>query len=447
MGRRKRHYIFAVILLFVVLGCGQEETANQSQEAKKVEIRQENGQFQLYVNDAPFYINGAGLEFGDVEALAAHGGNSFRTWRTDNGQDTGMEVLDRAHANGLMVTMGIDIARERPGSGRGVFNFDYSDSAAVAAQLAAVREEVMLYKDHPALLMWGIGNELNLGATNPLVWDAVNDISKMIHEVDGNHPTLTMLAGISPELIDQIKTRAPDLDLLGIQMYADIINLPRYLEEADWNGPYVVTEWGATGHWEVPTTPWDAPIENNSTVKADWYDRRYEAVIAPDSIQCIGSYVFLWGQKQERTPTWYGMFMPNGDKTAAVDVMHVKWTGAWPANRSPQIDSFTLNGLEATDNIELSPDADAVSTVVTNDPEGDVLNYHWTVRPEATAVGHGGDDEVEPELIPGLFANADGAQVNLKTPSEPGAYRLFLNIIDGQGSAAHANIPFLVTGE
>lgn len=190
-----------------------------------------------------------------------------------------------------------------------------------------------------------------------------------------------------------------------------------------------------------------APLENNSTVKADWYDRRFETVIAPDTIQCIGSYVFLWGQKQERTPTWYGMFMPDGDKTAAVDIMHHKWTGAWPANQAPRIGSFTLNGLEATDNIELSPDASVASAVVTSDPEGDVLNYHWTVRPEATAVGHGGDDEVEPEPIPGLFASADGAQVNLKAPSEPGAYRLFVNIIDGQGSAAHANIPFLVTGE
>lgn len=447
MSHQKRHYILAVILVFVVIGCGQEGTANQSQDAKKVEIRQEDGRYQLYVNDAPFYVNGAGLEFGDVEALAAHGGNSFRTWRTDNGQSTGMEVLDRAHANGLMVTMGIEIARERPGSGRGVFDFDYSDSAAVAAQLDAVREEVMLYKDHPALLMWGIGNELNLGATNPRVWNAVNDISKMIHEVDGNHPTLTMLAGIGPELIAEIKARAPDLDLLGIQMYADIINLPRYLKESDWNGPYVVTEWGATGHWEVPTTSWGAPMENNSTVKADWYDLRYETVIASDSIQCVGSYVFLWGQKQERTPTWYGMFMPDGDKTAAVDIMHYKWTGAWPANQAPRINSFTLNGLEAADNIELSPDENAVSTVVTIDPEEDVLSFHWAVRPEATAVGHGGDDEVEPEPIPGLFANADSAQVNLKAPSEPGAYRLFVNIIDGQGSAAHANIPFLVTGE
>lgn len=296
----------------------------------KVEIRQVNGKYQLFKNDVPFYIQGAGLEFGDIQALAKHGANSFRTWRTDNGRNSGMEILDRAQANGLMVTMGIEIARERPGTGRGVFNFDYSDSASVASQLEHVREQVMLYKDHPALLMWGIGNELNLGASNPQVWNAVNDISRMIHELDGNHPTLTMLAGIHPELIQNIKTRAPDLDLLGIQMYADIVNLPRYLKESDWTGPYVITEWGATGHWEVPKTAWGAPIENNSTIKAYWYDRQHEVAIAPDTIQCLGSYVFLWGQKQERTATWYGMFMPNGDKTAAVDVMEHKWTGKWP---------------------------------------------------------------------------------------------------------------------
>ena len=101
------------------------------------------------------------------------------------------------------------------------------------------------------MLLWGIGNELNLNAKNPKVWDAVNEISKMIHQVDPNHPTMTMLAGIGQDTANYIKTRAPDLDVLGIQMYADIVNLPRYLKEPGWTGPYIVTEWGATGHWEV----------------------------------------------------------------------------------------------------------------------------------------------------------------------------------------------------
>ncbi len=417
----------------------------QAQDPAVVEIRQTDGRYHLFKDGEPFYIHGAGLEFGNIEALAAHGANSFRTWRTDNGRDSGMEVLDRAHANGLMVTMGIEVARERSGSGRGIFSFDYSDSAAVAAQLERVREEILRYKDHPALLMWGIGNELNLGASNPLVWNAVNDIAKMIHETDGNHPALTMLAGIHPELIQNIKARAPDLDLLGIQMYADIVNLPRYLKESGWDGPYVVTEWGATGHWEVPTTSWGAPIENNSTVKADWYDQRYEVAIAADTVQCIGSYVFLWGQKQERTATWYGMFMPDGAKTAAVDVMEHKWTGFWPSNLSPRIDSFTLNDMESNASIELTADIRASGRVTASDPDGDALTYHWGVRTEATEVGHGGDDEAEPPLIPDLFVTVKNGEITFRAPSEPGAYRLFVHITDGQRSAAHANIPFLVT--
>ena len=420
------------------------ENSGSSDGPVHVDLRQEEGRYQLYVDDEPFYIKGAGLEFGDVERLAEHGANSFRTWRTDNGRNTGQEVLDRAHANGLLVTMGLEIAREREGQGRGIFGFDYDDEEAVAEQLERVRAEVMKYKDHPALFIWGIGNELNLGATNPKVWDAVNEISEMIHEIDPNHLTTTMLAGISKELVDEIKARAPDLDLLSIQMYADIENLPERIEDAGWEGPYMVTEWGATGHWEVEKTPWGAPIENNSSVKADLYRERYETAIASDTTQGLGSYVFLWGQKQERTPTWYGLFLPTGEETESVDVMHYLWNGEWPENRAPRLESATLDGRTAYDGIYLDPGQTYPAEVVSRDPDGDALRYVWEVREESTDLGEGGDDEEVPPLLPDLIDTPNAAQVNVTAPAEPGAYRLFVYVYDGQGHAAHANIPFYV---
>ena len=420
--------------------CNTEAPAEGEPESAvtKMDLVEQDGKYQLMLNGEPFYINGAGLEFGNVEALAEHGANSFRTWRTDNGQDTGQEVLDRAQKNGLYVTMGIEVARERHG-------FDYNDEAAVAEQFERIKEEIQMYKDHPALIIWAIGNELNLRATNPKVWNAVNQISEYIHEVDPNHLTTTTLAGIDSTLANDIKERCPDIDLLSIQMYGDIVNLTKRMDDAGWDGPYMVTEWGATGHWEVGTTEWGAPVENNSSQKADFYRERYAAAIEANEGVCVGSYVFLWGQKQERTQTWYGMFMPDGQETEAVDAMHYIWNGTWPENRSPRLEEMLLEGKGPYDNIMLQPDATYSSTTTVTDPEGDELTYSWEIKAESEDLGDGGDLESVPESIAGLIPEEDNtANIEFKTPATEGAYRLFVTIADGNNHVAHANIPFYV---
>ena len=188
----------------------------------KVKLIQESEKYQLFVDGQPFYINGAGLEWGSIKSLAEYGGNAFRTWRVDNGAKTALEILNEAQQYGLMVCMGLEVARERHG-------FDYDDVAAVAQQKAQIKQDILALKDHPALLMWGIGNELNLRHKNPKVWDAVNDLAIMIHDIDPNHPTSTMLAGAEPEVIKRVVERCPDVDLLSFQLYGEIDQLPRFL--------------------------------------------------------------------------------------------------------------------------------------------------------------------------------------------------------------------------
>jgi len=429
--------LFCVSLL---IGCNTKQpkpAQMETNKAAKVELKKENGKFQLYVNNTPFYIKGAGLEFGQITTVAAHGGNSFRTWRTENGEQTGKEVLDEAQKNGLMVTMGIEVARERHG-------FDYNNKAAVKAQLDQIKKEVLSLKDHPALLMWAVGNELNLRANNPKVWDAVNDISKMIHEVDPNHLTTTTLAGISQYEIDLIKNRCGDLDLLSIQIYGKLGELPKQIKEYGWNGAYMVTEWGATGHWEVPKTEWGVPIEENSTVKAANYLKRYREGIEADSLQCIGSYVFLWGQKQERTPTWYGVFLEDGKETESVDVMHYVWNGVWPKNKTPQVVSFVINNKTAYENVVLKANETSLAILKIQDPENDTLNYRWEILPESTDLQDGGDFEKRPSAIEfTVILNKEG-ELQFNAPAEKGDYRLFGYVDDGQGHAATANVPFKV---
>jgi hypothetical protein len=417
------------------VGAGEPE---RSAGPAKVEIRKSADRFQLFVDGRAFYIKGAGVEWGSIEKLKAHGANSFRTWSTDNGRDSGKQVLDRALTNGLYVAMGLDVDHERRG-------FDYDNTNAVARQFEVLTDQVRQYKDHPALLLWVIGNELNF-EKNPKVWDAVNDLSRKIHEIDPNHPTTTTLAGFKKETVALVKCRAPDLDFICFQMYCDIINLPRYLAEAAYEKPYIVSEWGATGHWECGKTAWGAPLENDSTTKADLYQMRFEKVVQPDHKLCLGSYVFFWGQKQERTPTWYGMFLKSGEETAAVDVMHHIWTGAWPANRSPRVEGTWLDGKTAIQNVRLKADQTYVAKIQASDPDQDVLAYHWEVMEESQEHKIGGDAEYIPRRLPDLIAHPESSQITVKAPAKPGTYRLFAYVFDGQGHGAHANIPFYVDG-
>lgn len=400
--------------------------------AIKVEVRKTDSSFQLYRNGEQYFIKGAGGgRFPD--RIAAYGGNSIRTWGTRGAQ----EILDSAQKYGLTVLMGLNVGSERHG-------FNYDDEAAVKKQLEAIRSEVIKYKDHPALLAWGIGNELNLLYKNPKVWDAVNDISKLIHSLDPNHPTTTVLAGVNKDLVDHIKTKSTDIDLLAINTYGGLAGLPATLARAGWTGAYIVTEWGPTGHWESLQTTWKQPIEENSSEKAAIYKIRYEYSVETDTKKCLGSYVFLWGQKQERTPTWYGVFTEKGEESEVVDVMQYLWSRNWPANKAPHIYSFQLNNRKALENVYLEAGKSYTAQTMAMDPDNDKLNYRWELLPEPTKVGVGGDYEARPKAIEGLLSSLPDGKATLKAPAEPGAYRLFVYISDGHNNVAFANIPFYV---
>jgi len=432
----------AVIGCLLALGIGLSSTA-QAQDASKaqgpaqVRIVHDADGYRMTVDGQPYYVRGAGSASGDLEQLAARGGNSFRTWSTGTDEAQVRAMLDRARRNGLTVAMGLAVGKERHG-------FDYDDPEAVAAQLAALREEVRLYKDHPAVLVWLVGNELNLEYSNPKVWDAVGRIADMIHAEDPNHPVMTPLAGFDRELIDRIKARAPSLDLIGVQLYGDIGELPAKLEAAGWTGPYIVTEWGPTGHWESPLTSWGAPVEDDASRKAALLQQRYREVIAADTRQGLGSYVFLWGNKQERTPTWYGLFLPTGESTPAVDAMQQLWTGHWPDNRAPSIEPARIDGRLATDSVVLAPGSTHAATAPARDADGDALQWQWYALEESTATSIGGDAEAVPARID-LHAGIDeDGRLRFTAPGKAGNYRLFVEVRDGKGHAAYANIPFRV---
>ena len=438
---RTLQLLLALVVVALITSCDMKNKEHKDPMEfgpSHVEMKKVDGKYRLFVNGEEFFVRGAGCEYGACYQVAAHGGNSIRTWRVNNSRKTGKEVLDDAWKHGIMVMMGLDVAKERHG-------FDYNNEEAVAAQLEAIKKDIIELKDHPALLGWGIGNELNLRHTNKRVWNAVNDIAKMIKEVDGNHVVTTMLAGIGKDEVDYIREHCPDIDFLSIQMYGDIINLEQRIREAGNEGPYLVTEWGATGHWEMPFTEWVSAIEQTSTEKADAIKLRYEKAILADAANCMGSYVFLWGQKQERTPTWYGLFTEAGEKTEAINVMEYLWTGQWPDRMAPKIkNAVILNKGGRFDNVKLEIGTTYTALIDASHNGKGSITARAEIMPEPVELSDGGDFEQRPKTIEGLIISANTSEVVFKAPSEKGAYRLFIYIADDNMNVGTINIPFLI---
>ncbi len=322
--------------------------------------------------------------------------------------------------------------------------FDYSNEGAVKAQLESFRETVRKYKDHPAILLWGVGNEMDLDYSNFDVWKHLEDICKMVKEEDPNHPTMAVTAGLDVAEVKLINKFTPSLDILGLNTYGNIAYLPETVKSYGWEKSYIVAEWGPYGWWEVAKTEWGASIEETSSQKADTYKKSFEAILS-DKQNCLGSYVFLWGQKQEHTSTWFGLFTEEGDETEVMDILIKGWSGKSPENMSPTISEFKLNDENAYGNITTETGKQMKASVIIKDADNDEIYYEWQVIPESTDKKTGGDKERAPKPVKGIFNKSHTNSSEVKfTVSKAGQYRLFLFAHDGHGNVATGNIPFLV---
>jgi len=385
--------------------------------------------YQLLRDGQPYFTKGA-VGAVHLQELIAAGGNAIRA---------GTDSLDRAQALGLTVLADLPFGKQRAG-------FRYDDQAAVERQREQVRRIVLKFKDHPALLAWAIGNELEIGTTaeqRGVLWTEMNQVARMIHRIDPNHPVITPVGGAYKRMLGELNRYCPDLDAVGLNSYADMLTLPEDIAKQGWTRPYWVTEFGPRGHWQVEKTAWNLPIEDNSSQKADFYRRAYEHAVQGQP-NCLGSFVFHWDQHHEKTHTWYGMFLEDGSRTESVDVMTFLWSGKWPANRAPRVGPAAIARGGAQGPAVVAPGSVVDFRFDVSIPQSDALRISWDLRGDVSGNPNVGGDREEPTPpIDGAIVSSQGDRASVRIPSEQGAYRLFAYARDGHGAAATANLPLL----
>jgi len=232
-----------------------------------------------------------------------------------------------------------------------------------------------------------------------------------------------------------------------------MMTLPEDVARVGWKRPYVITEYGPMGHWQVPKTPWGNPKEQSSTEKAQTYMAAYRHAVEGRP-NCLGSYVFHWEWHQEKTHTWYGMFLRDGSRTAAIDVITFLYSGKWPANRCPVIGTSKITAAHVDEQGNGSPSlygdfpvgARLRCEVDASDPDGDPLTIKWELREDRSTLERKFDPlrgYYEEPLVSfdGAVQSTQGKSAVIQLPPKPDFYRIYVYVYDGKGNAATANYP------
>jgi hypothetical protein len=395
-----------------------------------VKLVQKGAKWELLRGGQPYFIKGVGGN-GSKADLKALGGNSFRTWGADNLESQ----LDEAQKLGLTVTIGIWLGHKEHG-------FSYNNAQQVAEQYESAKKAIDRYKNHPALLMWAIGNEMEVGFADddPAVWQAVEKIATYAHQVDPKHPTMTVVAELGAKKVEGINKHCPSIDVIGINSYGGGPSIVDRYPKAGGTKPFVVTEFGPAGTWESKRNEWGTVAEPTSTAKGAAYRSTYEKTVLGSPL-CLGSYAFTWGNKQEASATWFGLLLPDGTRLEAVDDLAELWTGKAPTNRVPRIETLALESPAKT-----KPGAVVKASLKVTDAENDPLKVEWILQHDPMEDSIGGAAQATPPVYPEAIQNASNEGVTVIVPKFGGGYRLFAYIRDGKGGGAVGNLPLFVEG-
>lgn len=254
-----------------------------------MEVKGEPGKFELLVDGKPYFIKGVGfnvdsLEFAEPELKVAKeiGFNSLRFW--GQGQ-VNLAGLDLAEKYGMSTIPSWWLSHDNPKNNPTAR--DYSNAKENAAEIEDIIEWVNELKDHPAVLMWGIGNEsYHFGGQGEAYCKHLENICQAIHKIDPNHPVMSVDVNTSP--IWDFAKFTPSLDVYGCNTYSGFVAIKSTSIDVGkiMKRPVVFAEFG-------PNLPNGIPKIQPKLHAQSWVDSWKKGVLLSRG-QCLGGYFFVF---------------------------------------------------------------------------------------------------------------------------------------------------------
>ncbi|MDI5967860.1 discoidin domain-containing protein [Streptomyces sp. SL13] len=406
--------------------------ATQAQAAGSVvKVTGGQGAWQLTVNGSPYTIKGVtwGPSPSDAAAdmpdLTSMGVNTVRTWGTDA---TSQPLFDAAAANGIKVIAGFWL---QPGGGPGAGGcVDYvNDAAYKSSQLSAITQWVTAYKDNAGVLMWDVGNESVLGMQNcysgaqleqerDAYVSFVDQAAQAIHGIDPNHPVTSTDAwtGAWP----YFKAYAPHLDLYAVNSYQGVCGIKSDWHNGGYTVPYIVTESGPPGEWEVPNDANGVPLEPNEQQSADGYTNAWNCVESDPGVS-LGATMFNYGTEYDFGGLWFNL-IPAGERQLSYYAVKKAYGGDTSHDNTPPV----VSSVTVPNPSSVVAGQPLTLTAQAADPNGDAISYE-VLYSSKYVDGDGG-------LTSQSSTDLGGGRLQVTAPSKPGVWKIFVKAHDGHGN-------------
>lgn len=314
----------------------------------QVTIQKTDSTWTLLVDKKPFDIKGVTFGYdNDVENFDAYfkdlqflGVNTIRLWATN---DNTLQLLDTADKYGIKVLVGIWMRHGKPGM-EDDDRFNYlEDTKGMEAMYNNAIEVVETYKNHPAVLSWGVGNEVYLNiATDPekeAYSKLLERICSKIKTLDPNHPITSVEAWTFG--MDWWNKYVPSIDIYGLNSYGAGANLlASEIQKRGIDKPYIITEFGVTGEWDIDHKINNIVVEPTDTQKYDAIAQGYPNWIK-NKPSCLGVYVFHYANGNNFVSPWL-FTHHNGAYRPQYWAIREAFTGKQPLNQVPVIETFNL---------------------------------------------------------------------------------------------------------
>lgn len=424
-------------------------------ESKTVFIKKTGEGFQLYRNGKPFDIKGAGGN-SYLKELAEAGGNTIRVYDTVNIES----ILNEAQINNLAVIVDIPLPKYTA-----KYN-SYLNTENNRVLKQKIRILVNKHKNHSALLMWNLGNEVHypivlykrklINFFSKSIFSQENNFIKIYNELidivhleDPNHPVCTTLIAVDSKYeIESIYLNSPEIDLLSFNIFAKIKDFNFTSDRLSFlfgAKPYYISEWGSDGHWESEMTSWRAPIEQTSAKKAEQVKTRYNIIRERNDGTCLGELIFYWGQKQEITHTWFSIFDAEGRKSQTYyELLNIWKNPSDSACFAPKVRYMLIDKKGAKDLLVYKPNEIKHAQIFLDGEPDTTLQYNWEIYEENWNYKGANDKQKKASKVSGCIVNMVDNSLIFRTPTKEGPYRIFAYIYDLKGNFATTNTPFYV---